>query len=127
MTRSPRVSLNRWLLDQPNFFEHRKSEVLGFIKWTKPETSTEELLQILSGQPEFEEKWRLPELGQLRQRIMLRCKTAPLTHMERLKTAGGDGNTIFGPKALGAIQHSCPSILSVRPITHQPLAGVHQA
>jgi type II secretory pathway predicted ATPase ExeA len=63
---------------------------------TNLETSTEKLLQIvLSGQPEFEEKLKLPQLRQLRQRVMIRCKTAPLTKeetsayiLERLKIAG---------------------------------------
>ena len=46
---------------------------------TNLETSTEKLLQIvLSGQPELEEKLKLPELRQLRQRIMIRSKTSAL-------------------------------------------------
>jgi general secretion pathway protein A len=67
------------------------------------ETDAEKLLQIvLVGQPELEEKLKLPELAQLRQRIELRCSTAPLQLdesrryiTERLRIAGTNGNPIF--------------------------------
>ena len=101
------MKLNQWLLER-----FRKGEtavlildeaqnltfpVLEEIRLlTNLETSTEKLLQIvLSGQPEFEEKLNLPQLRQLRQRVMIRCKTGPLTKeqthdyiLERLKVAG---------------------------------------
>src|SRR5580704_14643185 len=78
---------------------------------TNLETSTDKLLQVvLSGQPELEEKLRLPQLRQLRQRIMLRCKTSALskeqTHdyiVERLRIAGADGPPIFGPEAVAMV------------------------
>lgn len=80
---------------------------------TNLETSTEKLLQIvLSGQPEFEAKLNLPQLRQLRQRIMIRGKTGPLTKeethtyiFERLKIAGGaaNGQPIFSQAAMEAI------------------------
>src|ERR1700729_3438933 len=78
---------------------------------TNLESSTEKLLQIvLSGQPELEEKLKLPQLRQLRQRVMLRCKTSPLTKeqiasyiSERLKIAGGSGAEIFTAKAVETI------------------------
>jgi general secretion pathway protein A len=78
---------------------------------TNLETSTEKLLQIiLSGQPELEEKLKLPQLRQLRQRIMLRCKTSALskeqTHdyiVERLRIAGADGSPIFSPEAVAMV------------------------
>ena len=78
---------------------------------TNLETSTEKLLQIiLSGQPELEEKLKLPQLRQLRQRIMLRCKTSALSKeqtqsyiVERLKIAGASGDAIFSPAAVDAI------------------------
>ncbi|MBV9888674.1 MAG: AAA family ATPase [Acidobacteria bacterium] len=78
---------------------------------TNLETSTEKLLQIiLSGQPELEEKLKLPQLRQLRQRIMLRCKTSSLskeqTHdyiIERLRIAGADGPPIFSPEAVAMV------------------------
>jgi type II secretory pathway predicted ATPase ExeA len=78
---------------------------------TNLETSTDKLLQIvLSGQPELEEKLKLPQLRQLRQRITLRCKTTPLTTeqtfnyiAERLRIAGAKGETIFSKDAVETI------------------------
>jgi general secretion pathway protein A len=79
------------------------------------ETPSEKLLQIvLAGQPELEEKLKRPELRQLRQRIMLRCKTMPLDPEEihgyiheRLRIAGAPGEPIFAPEAIHAIhRHS---------------------
>src|SRR5436309_6689108 len=80
---------------------------------TNLETSTEKLLQIvLSGQPELEEKLNLPQLRQLRQRIMIRCKTSHLTKeethdyiLERLKIAGATPGQppIFSPPAMDTV------------------------
>ena len=78
---------------------------------TNLETSTDKLLQIvLSGQPELEEKLKQPQLRQLRQRIMLRCVTSPLTKeqtgeyiTERLRIAGASGDAIFSPKAVETV------------------------
>ena len=75
------------------------------------ETPTEKLLQIvLVGQPELEDKLKRPELRQLRQRITLRCTTAPLTleesHgyiAERLRIAGAAGDPIFASDAMDAV------------------------
>jgi general secretion pathway protein A len=116
------MKLNHWLLDR-----YRSGETVVLIideaqnlsfpvmeevrLLTNLETSTEKLLQIvLAGQPELEEKLKLPELRQLRQRIMLRCRTAALSKEEtvqyvheRLKTAGAGPEPIFSPKALDAI------------------------
>jgi general secretion pathway protein A len=116
------MKLNHWLLER-----HRAGETAVLIideaqnlsapvleetrLLTNLETSTEKLLQIvLSGQPELEEKLKLPELRQLRQRIMLRCKTAPLTKeqthdyiAERLRIAGASGELIFSPKTVETI------------------------
>ena len=116
------MKLNHWLLDRYRMGEtvvlivdeaqNLTFPVLEEIRLlTNLETSTEKLLQIvLSGQPELEEKLRLPELRQLRQRIMIRCKTAQLTKEEtreyvndRLKTAGATAGSIFSPQALDAI------------------------
>jgi general secretion pathway protein A len=116
------MKLNHWLLDRYRMGEtvvlivdeaqNLTFPVLEEIRLlTNLETSTEKLLQIvLSGQPELEERLRLPELRQLRQRIMLRCKTAQLTKEEtheyvndRLKTAGATAGSIFSPQALDAI------------------------
>jgi general secretion pathway protein A len=116
------MSLNHWLLDR-----YRAGETVVLILdeaqnltypvleevrlLTNLETSTDKLLQIvLSGQPELEDKLRLPQLRQLRQRIMLRCKTAPLTKEQtheyilmRLKIAGAGDQPIFSPEAMDTI------------------------
>jgi len=117
------MRLNHWLLDRYRAGEtvvliideaqNLTYPVLEEIRLlTNLETSTEKLLQIvLSGQPELEEKLKLPQLRQLRQRIMLRCHTAPLSLeqtqqyiAERLRIAGASGEPIFSPKAIEAIQ-----------------------
>jgi general secretion pathway protein A len=116
------MKLNQWLLERYRAGEtavlivdeaqNLTYPVLEEIRLlTNLETSTEKLLQIvLSGQPELEEKLKLPQLRQLRQRIMLRCKTAPLTKeqtsdyiAERLRIAGASGEPIFSPKAIETV------------------------
>jgi general secretion pathway protein A len=116
------MSLNQWLLDRYSAGEttvlivdeaqNLTYPVLEEIRLlTNLETSTEKLLQIvLSGQQELEEKLKLPQLRQLRQRIMLRCKTSPLTKEqthdyinERLRIAGASGEVIFSPKSVETI------------------------
>jgi general secretion pathway protein A len=77
------------------------------------ETASEKLLQIvLVGQPELEDKIKRPELRQLRQRIALRCNTAPLTLEEsygyigdRLRIAGATGEPIFTSEAMEAVHY----------------------
>ena len=74
------------------------------------ETPRQKLLQVvLAGQPELEEKLRRHELRQLRQRITVRCRTAPLNVQEtqayiqsRLRTAGAKEG-IFQPQAAAAV------------------------
>lgn len=116
------MKLNQWLLDRYRSGEtviliideaqNLTYPVLEEIRLlTNLETSTEKLLQIvLSGQPELEEKLKLPQLRQLRQRIMLRCKTSALTKEqteeymhERLRIAGAAGAPIFSPSAIEAV------------------------
>jgi type II secretory pathway predicted ATPase ExeA len=116
------LKLNHWLLER-----YRDGETVVLIideaqnltypvleeirLLTNLETSTEKLLQIvLSGQPELEEKLKLPQLRQLRQRIMLRCRTTPLTEeqtreyvAERLRIAGATGDPIFSAKTVEAV------------------------
>jgi type II secretory pathway predicted ATPase ExeA len=113
------MKLNRWLLERYRAGEkavlivdeaqNLSYAVLEEIRLlTNLETSSEKLLQIvLSGQPELEEKLKQPQLRQLRQRIMLRCTTSPLTKeqtgeyvAERLRIAGAAGDPIFSPKAI---------------------------
>ena len=116
------LKLNHWLLERYRAGEtvvlivdeaqNLTFPVLEEIRLlTNLETSTEKLLQIvLSGQQELEEKLRLPQLRQLRQRIMLRCHTSPLTAeqtyeyiRERLRIAGADGTPVFSEKAMEAV------------------------
>jgi general secretion pathway protein A len=113
------LRLNQWLLDRYRLGEtavlivdeaqNLSSEVLEEIRLlTNLETSTEKLLQIvLTGQPELEEKLKVPELRQLRQRITLRCHTAALSLdetygyiAERLRIAGSNGEPIFSKEAI---------------------------
>jgi hypothetical protein len=75
------------------------------------ETDTEKLIQIvLMGQPELEQRLDRPELRQLKQRVALRCRLAPLSGPEiheyiefRLKTVGYDGKELFDRKAVDKI------------------------
>jgi general secretion pathway protein A len=116
------MKLNHWLLDRYRMGEtvvliideaqNLTYPVLEEIRLlTNLETSTEKLLQIvLSGQPELEERLKLPQLRQLRQRVMLRCKTAALSKeqtqeyiVERLRIAGASGEPIFSAPAVDAI------------------------
>ncbi len=116
------MKLNSWLLDRYSNGEtvvliideaqNLTYPVLEEIRLlTNLETSTEKLVQIvLSGQPELEEKLKLPQLRQLRQRIMLRCRTMPFLQeqtqeyiLERLRIAGASGAPIFSPKAIEAV------------------------
>jgi len=117
------LRLNQWLLERYRAGEtavlivdeaqNLSPEVLEEIRLlTNLETSTEKLLQIvLTGQPELEEKLKMPSLRQLRQRITLRCRTAPLTLeetfgyvAERLRIAGANGEPIFSKEAIQTIQ-----------------------
>jgi general secretion pathway protein A len=116
------MSLNHWLLDRYRAGEtavliideaqNLTFPVLEEVRLlTNLETSTDKLLQIvLSGQPELEDKLRLPQLRQLRQRIMLRCKTAAFTKeqtheyiAERLRIAGADSQPIFTHEAMDVV------------------------
>jgi len=116
------MKLNAWLLDRYRAGEtvvliideaqNLTYPVLEEIRLlTNLETSTEKLIQIvLSGQSELEEKLKLPQVRQLRQRIMLRCRTMPLTEeqtkeyiTERLRIAGASGEPIFSSKAVETI------------------------
>jgi type II secretory pathway predicted ATPase ExeA len=116
------LRLNQWLLQRYRVgqtavlivdeAQNLSLEVLEEIRLlTNLETSTEKLLQIvLSGQPELEHMLKQPQLRQLLQRIMLRCKTYPLTLeqtrgyiTERLRIAGANSRPIFTPQAMELI------------------------
>jgi general secretion pathway protein A len=113
------LRLYNWLLDRYRAGEtavlivdeaqNLSDEVLEEIRMlTNLETFTEKLLQIvLVGQPELEQKLKLPQLRQLKQRLTLRAKTHSLTLDEtkayiqqRLRIAGSNGNQIFEPEAM---------------------------
>jgi general secretion pathway protein A len=129
------MRLNHWLLER-----HQAGETVVLIideaqnltypvmeeirLLTNLETATDKLLQIvLSGQQELDEKLKLPQLRQLRQRISVRCKTSPLsneqTHeyiAERLRIAGANGQPIFSPKAIDVIHrysHGIPRVINL--------------
>jgi general secretion pathway protein A len=116
------LRLNQWLLERYRAGEtavlivdeaqNLSAEVLEEIRLlTNLETSTEKLLQIvLTGQPELEDKLKMPQLRQLRQRITLRCHTSQLSLeetfgyiAERLRIAGANGEPIFSKEAIQAI------------------------
>jgi general secretion pathway protein A len=116
------LRLNQWLLERYRAGEpavlivdeaqNLSTDVLEEIRLlTNLETATEKLLQIvLAGQPELEQKLKLPNLRQLRQRITLRCQTAPLTIeetfsyiAERLRIAGANREPIFSKEAIETI------------------------
>jgi len=77
------------------------------------ETASEKLLQVvLVGQPELEDRLKQPQMRQLRQRIALRCNTAPLTLDEargyvadRLRIAGATREPIFESDAVEALHY----------------------
>src|SRR5258708_2976548 len=118
------MKLNEWLLEQfragqtavliIDEAQNLTFPVLEEIRLlTNLETASEKLIQIvLSGQPELEERLKLPQLRQLRQRMAVRCKTAPLTKeethgyvLERLRIAGAApaAEPIFSPQAIDAM------------------------
>lgn len=118
------LKLNQWLLDRyragktsvliVDEAQNLSDQMLEEIRLlTNLETSSEKLLQIvLSGQPELDEKLKRPQLRQLRQRIVLRCRTSPLTReetygyiQERLRIAGADGQPIFSQEAMDVVHH----------------------
>jgi len=75
---------------------------------TNLETPRHKLLQIiLCGQPELNDLIEKPSLRQLRQRIALRCHTAPLTRGQtseyiqwRVRIAGSGEHNLFDPGAV---------------------------
>jgi general secretion pathway protein A len=122
------IELNRWLIERYRRNEtavivvdeaqNLSSELLEEIRLlTNLETSTDKLLQIiLSGQPELEEKLKMPELRQLRQRVSLWCRTEPISLEQvfyyistRLRIAGAE-ETIFSPGAMVSIHRASRGI-----------------
>ena len=122
------IQLNRWLIER---YRNRETcvivvdeaqglslDLLEEIRLlTNLETSSEKLVQIvLSGQPEFEEKLRLPALRQLRQRVALWSRTQAITLtqtsayiIQRLSVAGTD-RKIFSDDAVSAVHRASRGI-----------------
>jgi type II secretory pathway predicted ATPase ExeA len=129
------MALNRWLLeryragqtpvlivDEAQGLDPAALEEIRLL--LNFETPREKLLQIvLAGQPELQVKLKRHELRQLRQRITVRCTTAPLTLeqtygyiRERLRIAGANGQPIFEPDAVGALHaysRGIPRVINV--------------
>jgi len=118
------MRLNSWLLERYRTggtavliideAQNLSTDILEEIRLlTNLETTTQKLIQIvLSGQPELEEKLKLPQLRQLRQRITMRCRTAPLTLdetfryvAERLRIGGANGEAIFSKEAVQTVHN----------------------
>ncbi len=65
------------LIDEAQQLSNELLEELRLL--SNLETDEEKLIQIvLLGQPELEERLEQPELRQLKQRVMIRCRLAPL-------------------------------------------------
>ena len=122
------IQLNRWLIERfrqqetcvivVDEAQNLTNELLEEIRLlTNLETSSEKLVQIiLSGQPEFEDKLRQPELRQLRQRVSLWCRTKAINEeqtaayiAQRLLIAG-TAEPIFTPEAVVAIHRTSRGI-----------------
>src|SRR2546425_13206121 len=66
------------IVDEAQSLSPQVLEEIRFL--TNLETSSEKLLQVvLSGQPELEERLKLPHLRQLRQRTMVLCRRGALS------------------------------------------------
>jgi general secretion pathway protein A len=82
------------------------------------ETPRGKLLQIiLAGQPELDDKLRLPALRQLRQRVMIHSRLSLLSEQEtasytarRLAAAGCNNHALFTPEAMQMIYSSSRGI-----------------
>jgi type II secretory pathway predicted ATPase ExeA len=118
------LKLNEWLLERYRMgktsvlivdeAQNLSDQLLEEVRLlTNLETASEKLLQIvLAGQPELDQTLMRPQLRQLRQRVVFRCKTAALTREEtqgyvneRLRIAGASGAPIFSKEALDAVYH----------------------
>jgi general secretion pathway protein A len=97
------------LLDEAQDLSRELLEQLRLL--SNLETDDDKLIQIvLMGQPELEQRLEQPELRQLKQRVTLRCRLAPLKAVEirnfidlRLKTAGYEGPELFDQAAVERI------------------------
>ncbi len=98
------------IVDEAHMMPLETMEELRLL--TNFETPTGKLLQaVLAGQPELEHKLNLPQMRQLKQRIVSRCRLLPLSLEEtqgyiqsRLTRAGAQQNGIFPPDTVQAIR-----------------------
>jgi general secretion pathway protein A len=112
MTRARHGSTTALVVDEAQLLSWDLLEEIRLL--TNLETSQHKLLQIvLVGQPELDRKLDSEDLRQLKQRIGLRCRLAPLGLKElrgyihsRLELAGANshGATIFSEDAIDAVQ-----------------------
>ncbi len=104
------------MIDEAQTLEESVLEELRLL--SNLETAKEKILQIvLSGQPELEDKLRLPQLRQLRQRIGVRCTLRPMQAGEigayvetRLRSAGADRADFFTPVGLRKVWQASKGI-----------------
>ena len=94
------------LVDEAQDLSNEMLEELRLL--SNLETDRAKLIQIvLMGQPELERKLDQPELRQLKQRVAIRCRLAPLKSNEvapyiqsRLQTVGYNGEALFELEAV---------------------------
>jgi type II secretory pathway predicted ATPase ExeA len=97
------------LVDEAQDLSNEMLEELRLL--SNLETDRAKLIQIvLMGQPELELKLDQPELRQLKQRVAIRCRLAPLSSNEvapyidsRLHTVGYKGEALFDPESVETI------------------------
>jgi general secretion pathway protein A len=110
------------LVDEAQELSDKMLEELRLL--SNLETDREKLIQIvLMGQPELQRKLDRPELRQLKQRVAIRCRLAPLSSVEiapyidsRLAIAGYAGKELFeaaAVKKIGAYSKGIPRLINV--------------
>lgn len=94
---------------------------------------------VLVGQPGLRDHLSLPEMQRINQRISVRAQLSPLERDDvagyiahRLRAAGSDGRTLFGPAAIDAVfnaSHGTPRLINLicdRALHRGFAAGVEQ-
>lgn len=118
------------LIDEAQSLSDELLEELRML--TNIETHNEKLVTlVLVGQPQLAERLNNERLGQLKQRIELRCTLSPFDLAEtamyiksRVRTAGGDAVTMFTRDALQAIHERSRGIpRSISVICENALIG----
>jgi general secretion pathway protein A len=96
-------------IDEAQSLPHELLEEIRLL--VNLESDSEKLLPlVLAGQPALADQLNAPALGQLKQRVALRCSLAPLSLQEtaayiagRIRLAGGDAVHVFSRDAVLAI------------------------